>query len=258
MKCRSCGAEIPPAFVHSIATNQCAGCGGQLMNDEDKSLLDELTDAMQRMPNDAQGVAGWLMSNYRFNKIGDAKPVEKFHRKSNEQVMESTGNLKIAPNPADEYLKRTDSYNQVQNTTAKVKNITARNDKIAALANAVRSANEDDDTYGVGPGTVPEEDDTSSEDIQAYQQLVQSGIDPFKGAMASASAAGGLINPNAKPLSSEELRSVYKIASGGDSDPDEAVLSTTDEGRRELMRRRLAKLKAQDVGSGGGGGFFRR
>lgn len=83
MKCMSCNAEIPPEWVACIQENKCPGCGGAIMDDSSKQLLDELREAMQRMPGDPEGLAGWLLSNYQLIKIGSAEPTV-FHRKKDE------------------------------------------------------------------------------------------------------------------------------------------------------------------------------
>ncbi len=80
MKCISCSADIPPAWVNAINTNICPGCGGEIMSSQTKELLSELREAMLKMPNDAEGLAGWLLSNYNLEKIGSAEPTN-FHRK---------------------------------------------------------------------------------------------------------------------------------------------------------------------------------
>lgn len=84
MKCVSCNAEIPPQWVSCINENKCPGCGGAIMDSSSKELLVELREAMGKMPNDPEGLAGWLLSNYRLEKIGTAEPTQ-FHRKSNEE-----------------------------------------------------------------------------------------------------------------------------------------------------------------------------
>ena len=52
------------------------------MSVENMALLTEIRDAMKLMPADPEGLAGWLLSNYRLKKIGKAKvePTE-FHQK---------------------------------------------------------------------------------------------------------------------------------------------------------------------------------
>ena len=62
MKCMSCMAEIPPAWVNAIQRNECPGCGKAIMDEASKELLDELRSAMESMPNDPEGLAGWLLS----------------------------------------------------------------------------------------------------------------------------------------------------------------------------------------------------
>lgn len=111
MKCRSCDCEIPPAFVTAIANNSCPGCGSEIMSEGDKSLMDGLADALQRMPNDPQGIASWLLSNYRVIPLsaGKAEPVERFYRPIEKgQQTEQTGELKQADNLYNKFLKRTD------------------------------------------------------------------------------------------------------------------------------------------------------
>lgn len=81
MICISCGADIPPQFVFSIQSNVCSGCGGPIMDEDAKSLMADLADALARMPNDPQGLAGWLLTNYRLQKVGTGEPTG-FHRKS--------------------------------------------------------------------------------------------------------------------------------------------------------------------------------
>lgn len=79
MKCQSCGCEVPPAFVHAIKMNQCAGCGGPIMDEASVELMNGLAAAMEKMEHDPQGIAGWLLSNYRLEKVGDGEPTG-FHK----------------------------------------------------------------------------------------------------------------------------------------------------------------------------------
>lgn len=79
MKCQSCGVEIPPEWVKAIQKNECPGCEGAIMTEQSQELLTELSAAMAKMPNDPQGISGWLLSNYILTKIGEAIPVTQFH-----------------------------------------------------------------------------------------------------------------------------------------------------------------------------------
>src|SRR5215469_7308260 len=96
MKCQSCQANIPPEWVAAIQKNCCPGCGKDIMNEEMKVLLSELTAAMEKMPNDNVGLAGWIVSNYELRKIGTAEPTQKFHK----------------PIPSQKMVKKTEELSQ--------------------------------------------------------------------------------------------------------------------------------------------------
>lgn len=100
MICMTCGINVPPEFKQSILKNVCPGCDGEIMNPEGKILLDELKDAMNKMPNDPDGLAGWLLSNYQLVKIGSAQPVQQFYgpRPVKNTAHESNEEIKIHPN----------------------------------------------------------------------------------------------------------------------------------------------------------------
>jgi len=245
MKCISCSAEIPPAFIHSIQSNICAGCGGPIMNDESQQLMQDLADAMTRMPNDPQGLAGWLISNYSLFKIGDGSPTEHFHRKG-AQIDES--NLKIAPDlNNNEFLKRaglTDQQLKTQQALAKIKG--GKNAKLAALANNIQGL-ENADPYGYGSKEEVEEVD--EEDYAAYEALRKAGMDPFK------EGGGG----NNGIMTLEDLPD-FDMPAPSDSEgmlKEERELMAIPEGRAVLNNNRLRKLKAQEGLSSGSGGFRR-
>lgn len=80
MNCMSCNTEIPPNWVSAIQSNVCPACGGDIMNEESQELLNELRSAMEEMPNDPEGLAGWLLSNYNIVKVGDGQPVNFYGR----------------------------------------------------------------------------------------------------------------------------------------------------------------------------------
>lgn len=249
MNCSSCGVDIPAAWKNVFAKNECPNCSGKVMNDALQELIKDLGEELQKLPvGDAMGLAGWLVSNYSMKKIGSCEPVNVFYGGQKQLGGgASPENLKIAPNPADEFLKRkagNSGFNSVQETSAKLQAMAAKNDKMAALAAAVRQA-QGNDVYGTEAAPEPEEMDgeVMQEDMVEYQNLVRSGINPFKGSMAAAAAAGGLIDPRVKPLTPDELAAAYNIAGGSAVDPDEIALSSSDEGRKELMKRRLQKLK---------------
>lgn len=93
MKCMNCATEIPPNWVACIQKNICPACGEAILDSSGEELLKELTEAMERMPNDPAGVAGWLLSNFFIKKIGDAEPVDNFYgrkkaKKASEQDLD--------------------------------------------------------------------------------------------------------------------------------------------------------------------------
>ena len=79
MKCSNCSTEIPPAFVACYERNKCPICDGAIMDENTIGLMTGLADAMSKMENDPQGLAGWLLSNYRMEKVGAGEPTG-FHR----------------------------------------------------------------------------------------------------------------------------------------------------------------------------------
>lgn len=106
MKCCNCNTEIPPEWKHAINQNSCPACGGALMNDAMKELLEEIRTALAAMPNDAEGLAGWLLSNYELRKVGSGEPVQKFF---GDKPLKEDGDgrpLKIADSAVQKFFKQ--------------------------------------------------------------------------------------------------------------------------------------------------------
>lgn len=259
MRCINCGANIPPEWVNAIQSNTCPGCGGEIMNTATQELLQELTEAIKKMPNDPQGIAGWLMSNYRFQKMGDGKPVEKFHRKGGGPGGDfDENNLKIAPG-YNELIKRNDAIGKEE--LMKTAQLAARGNELAArkggkLAEFASMIQQVGDPYGDNTtSTVKEEkadDRVDPEDQKSYLELKASGFDPF---IASAPSTMGssefessdIVSKLARVMSQDDKPIQYEIA-----------LSQTDEGRKQLQLDNFKRIKAQDAVMGAGTGFFRR
>ena len=74
MNCASCNAEIPPQWKACLVSNICPSCSGKIMSDFTQELIQGLTEAITKMPNNPQGIACWLVSNYRMDKINDYEP----------------------------------------------------------------------------------------------------------------------------------------------------------------------------------------
>jgi hypothetical protein len=108
MKCDSCDVEIPPAWSSVIAKNLCPNCEGPIMSDGTIELMVGLKTALEQMPNDPQGIAGWLLSNYQMRKIGDGAPTEfigvKPKNASAGHIVNADG-VKIAGTPLERFQK---------------------------------------------------------------------------------------------------------------------------------------------------------
>lgn len=91
-KCKTCNSEISPEWVFAIKSNTCPGCGGEIMNKASEEFVKELAEALEKMPNNPAGLAGWIVSNYKLEKIGNCEPVE-FKTK---QAQTDNGTNKVA------------------------------------------------------------------------------------------------------------------------------------------------------------------
>lgn len=76
MKCINCGIEVPSNFKSAIKSNICPSCGKSIMSEDLQSIVIELSEAISKMSNDPEGLAGWLVSNFSMQKIGEALPVD--------------------------------------------------------------------------------------------------------------------------------------------------------------------------------------
>jgi effector-binding domain-containing protein len=105
MICCTCGINIPPEFKSAIASNKCPGCEGTIMSESMKEFLEELKTALNAMPADPEGLAGWLLSHYDMRKVGTGQPVAQFYGKQNTKQSKQ----QIKNNPLQQYLKITGS-----------------------------------------------------------------------------------------------------------------------------------------------------
>lgn len=229
--CKTCKAEIPPAFVNAIQKGECPGCGSSLFSPEDKELLEELTAAMERMPNNPQGLAGWLISNYRFQKIGDAQPTEKFHTKPDPETALPEYNLKVANNPVQTLLKRTDAYKNIQATRAKLQGQgQSHNSQLSQVVAEITAI--EDDKYGGEVIDQYEEEIYEERGPKLSQQLV---------------TGSAFTDPSVQALSPEEIAIL------------QGAIQSEEDSHEALQAQRLKRLRAQQgVAGGGGTGSFRR
>lgn len=106
MNCDSCGVDIPPAWVRIIASNVCPECQGAIMSDGTIDLMNGLKEALEKMPNDPQGIAGWLLSNYQMRKIGTGEPTEFIGVKPKVSSHQTNSEgIKLAGTPLERFQK---------------------------------------------------------------------------------------------------------------------------------------------------------
>ena len=159
MKCMSCTTEIPPNWVACIQKNICPACGGSILDESGEELLKELTDAMESMPNDPAGIAGWLLSNYHFRKIGSAEPVEEFYGRKKKKK----ARVESEEDDENEVLE-TSSFNTIwKNSKVKPMSKTQLKSKIESnvekiLENQYGSMEDEEEDFS--------EEDYSEEDIE--------------------------------------------------------------------------------------------
>lgn len=107
MNCNTCNADIPPSFIKAISINVCPACDGPIMLEDTIELMNGLKSALEQMPNDPQGIAGWLLSHYRMQKVGTGEPTGFYgikNKQSQGPNIDKT-DLKIADNPMQKFLK---------------------------------------------------------------------------------------------------------------------------------------------------------
>lgn len=105
MKCDSCEVDIPPAWSRVIASNNCPNCEGPIMSDGTIELMTGIKNALEQMPNDPQGIAGWLLSNYRMQKVGTGEPTGFIGVKSKGSSQVGPDGVKIAGSPLERFQK---------------------------------------------------------------------------------------------------------------------------------------------------------
>ena len=74
MDCNTCGINIPPIWKACLVSNICPSCNGKIMSDFTQELIKGLSVAITQMPNNPEGIACWLVSNYKMDKINDYEP----------------------------------------------------------------------------------------------------------------------------------------------------------------------------------------
>ena len=150
MICSSCGILIDPKWVACIQSGICPQCGGPIMDEKSKLLLEELTKALLEIPNNPQGIAGWLISKYHIEKISDEVPeLPEFHepKKRGSKKQGKVGN---------EFMKR-----------AEVNMDPVRTQKLMSYIN-----DSQDSMYGADEEEPEDEVEDSEEDYELAQAML--------------------------------------------------------------------------------------
>jgi len=259
MKCVTCTAEIPPAFVHAIQINVCPGCAGPIMSDDSKKIMDELKDAMARMPNDPEGIAGWLLSTYDLFPKGTVAPTD-FHRPRQNQPHSGgspegdTSRLVWANTPtgSSKFAER-----------AGVNRLMA-DPKRAEVSQMIQNINSiEDKLYGGAAEAQEEEQEPTEEEKRFFHQKQMEELQQRAAIRGSKkTSAQDLLANNVSfantdgptpQMSSDEIDVLKNVFEGTNTN-----LSALD-AVPELQKDRYKRVMAQNSVSGGGGnGLFRR
>jgi DNA-directed RNA polymerase subunit RPC12/RpoP len=218
MKCSECDVDIPPAWKHSYESNHCPSCGGRIFDDNSVSLMKELKAAMENMPNDPQGLAGWLLSNYRMQKVGDGEPTGFYGAKPQMAagVPKEDGQLKVAPNRLHQFLKNAGVKPQEP-------------ERMAHLAKQINNAGLDDGVdYGIDEQSEEIEDDgdfVEEANDPEFTKQVLTGMTPGSGRFTAterkalmqkmATVVDGAEHPVLQDERRERLRKQQELAQGG-------------------------------------------
>ena len=244
MKCVSCSADIPPQFVKAIQINLCPVCGGAIMDEEAKTLLSELTTAMSKMPNDPEGLAGWLLSNYNLHKIGTAEPTVFFNKPGQKkpvqpnQQQEDFSQLKINKNNAYyEYLKRAGVSKDVLNRKP-----------LEQIAKEIQMNSEQEEGIEDYEGEDPQDLD-QQEFEQRMMERENAVVGPPRIRAKDVFGNNSLVvnEPGVAPLSAEEIRQVIAI-----SQQNAGKDLSNSELHPALQFDRMKRLQASEAVASGG------
>lgn len=231
--CITCNADIPASWVAALNSGICPGCGGPIYSEEHQNLLEELKAAIQEMEKaDIESIVGWLLSNYRMTKIGDAKPTE-FHRAKQNQPNaagpdDPMPNLKQADNLLAENLKRAGMTQKSVDKMSQIRELVNHINKKAG------GENEDVEMY-------PIEETAEYED---YEQPVSKSASSIARAMENNSMTVPASEPGIKPLQPNELAGLQKESNYEKIDGIPKVLV---DARMEKLRKQKAALDGNGI-----------
>lgn len=235
MKCNDCSADIPPQWTACIQKNVCPGCGGSIMSNDTKDFMDDLKQALSKMNFTAEELTGWLLSNYTLTKIGTAEPTA-FHRKAEKKASAAPG-LKIADNPVQKFLKRTDAAKELE-----------KRSNLQQIVAEIQGVSESQ--YG---NDIEEEIEGLDEEDQAIYEAEMNRKNFKSEAKAKAQASWMISDPEAtdsKPLSPKDIQSISNTFGEEEEEPELPPA---------LQQARLLRLaKQQEIARGNKPGGFGR
>ena len=142
MDCKSCGIEIPPVWVAALKSNICPSCGGEIMNSELQELITGLSGAMDKMPGNPQGIACWLVSNYKLSKINSYEPPEFKKQQPQQQAQPQNKQVKQNSFPAN-LNKQTDVEDFFLRANVNLANLKGK--KTASVPSPIKQIEEEED-----------------------------------------------------------------------------------------------------------------
>jgi hypothetical protein len=77
MKCKSCQEIVSPKFNHAISVNICPACGGEIVPNQLKIILNDLKTVMDTAGEFKSEVEEWLSSNFGLKKVAEDEVVVK-------------------------------------------------------------------------------------------------------------------------------------------------------------------------------------
>ena len=157
INCMSCEIEIPPMWKTCLAENKCPSCGKEIMDNALQELIAGLSEALEKMPNNPQGIACWLVSNYKLNKIGDYEPPQFHEPKSTQQVP-----LEIRQQKLNEFFKRAEVSPGTRKAPPQIK---APDEDMGDIEEDVIGDEVDDMMFGNTGGSISEQEKRQIEDL---------------------------------------------------------------------------------------------
>jgi len=236
MKCQSCTENIPPQWIAAIKSNSCPNCGGNIMAEQDQELITELREALTKMEASAEGISGWLLSNYHLKKIGTAEPTE-FFKKS--ERPNQYGNFKIPDNPMQQFQKR-----------AGIAKVLDKRDSFKQIVAEIESG-AIENQYGNGQAMTGDEIEMDEEDPEiAAAEYARDNFQSEAKAKVNSSWIISDSGGTGRPLSNTDVQNISNSLA-------ERMTPNEDNVHPAIKQARLLRLQKQQDFANGQGGFRR-